>query len=108
MNTRWAQSGLPQVQMRVGIFTGPVVAGSLGGKSRLEYGVLGDTVNIASRLESFDKTRQESVCRVLIGKETLVYIEDQFEVEAWGPLLLKGRAQPVEVYRVVARKSLPN
>jgi CHASE2 domain-containing sensor protein/class 3 adenylate cyclase len=105
INADWQRRGLPVVQMRVGIFTGPVVAGSLGGKERMEYGIIGDSVNIASRLESCEKDRQSSICRVLIAKETLVHIEDEFLVEHWGPLALKGKQQTVDVYRVVCRRT---
>ena len=108
LNEQWKPRGLPVVQMRVGIFTGPVVAGSLGGKERLEYGIIGDSVNIASRLESCEKDRQSSICRVLVAYETLIYIKDEFFVEEWGPLGLKGKQQTVDVYRVVARKPSPS
>jgi adenylate cyclase len=104
INREWQQRGLPVVQMRVGIFTGPVVVGSLGGNERQEYGIIGDSVNIASRLESCEKDRQYSICRVLIAKETLIYIEDKFYVEPWGPLALKGKQQMVDVYRIVAHR----
>lgn len=104
LNQTWQRQGLPIIQMRIGIFTGPIVAGSLGGKERLEYGVIGDSVNIAARLESCEKHRQPSNCRILIGKETFVHLREQFEVESWGPLALKGKQQAIEVYRVVGRK----
>lgn len=55
LNQDWQQRGLPVVQMRAGIFTGDVMAGSLGGKNRLEYAVIGDSVNIAARLEAWQK-----------------------------------------------------
>ncbi len=104
LNQEWQPRGLPVIQMRVGIFTGPIVAGSLGGRDRLEYGLLGDSVNIASRLESCQKERQSSVCRILIAYQTLQYIENQFEVESWGLMPLKGKQQMIDVYRVI-RKS---
>ena len=104
LNKDWKKRGLPVIQMRVGIFTGPIVAGSLGGKERLEYGLLGDSVNIASRLESCYKDRQSSLCRVLIAQQTLQYIEGEFETESWGPLPLKGKRQLVNIYRVIRRK----
>jgi len=109
MNQNWQRLGLPIIQMRVGIFTGPVVAGSLGGKDRLEYGVIGDSVNIAARLESCEKHRQPSNCRILIGYETLLHLQGQFEVESWGLIALKGKQQMVDVYRVVEpqRDTLP-
>jgi adenylate cyclase len=106
LNRDWQKRGLPVIQMRVGIFTGEVVAGSLGGKERQEYGIIGDSVNIASRLESCEKDRQSSICRVLIAHETLVHIQDEFFVEHWGPLALKGKQQTVDVYRVVAPRHL--
>jgi len=50
LNASWQERNLPTVNMRVGIFTGPVVAGSLGSTQRLKYTTIGNTVNIASRL----------------------------------------------------------
>ena len=106
MNQDWRCRGLPVIQMRIGIFTGPVVVGSLGGKDRLEYGVIGDSVNIASRLESCEKHRQPTPCRILIGQQTLDQLQGEFEVESWGPLALKGKQQTVNVYRVLARSTV--
>ena len=103
LNQQWQSRSLPVIQMRVGIFTGPLVAGSLGGRDRLEYGLLGDSVNIASRLESCQKERQSSVCRILIAYQTLQYIEHKFEVEPWGLMPLKGKQQMVDVYRVIRK-----
>jgi class 3 adenylate cyclase len=101
LNEDWQRRGLPTAQMRVGIFTGPIVAGSLGGRDRLEYGVIGDSVNTAARLESYEKTRQSEVCRILIAHETLIHLQNRFEVEPWGPLALKGKQHMVDVYRVL-------
>ncbi|MEG4587117.1 adenylate/guanylate cyclase domain-containing protein [Microcoleus sp. MOSTC5] len=104
MNQNWLARGLPAAKMRVGIFTGPVMVGSLGGSTRLEYGVIGDSVNIASRLESCEKDRQEDTCRILIAQETLLHLEGKFEVESWGALPLKGREEKVNVYRILGIK----
>ncbi len=103
LNKQWQQKGLPSVGMRVGIYTGTVTVGSLGGKNRLEYGVIGDSVNIASRLESCEKHREGGICRILIAEETLSYLKGRFEVESWGELSLKGKAIPVTVYRVLGK-----
>jgi CHASE2 domain-containing sensor protein/class 3 adenylate cyclase len=113
LNLHWQAKGLTPVKMRMGIFTGPVVAGSLGGRDRMEYGVLGDTVNTASRLESCEKDRMESHCRILIGQDTYDYlIEDSaflesIVVEAWGERQLKGKSQLVNVYQVSSTPRLP-
>lgn len=105
LNLDWKSRGLPVVQMRIGIYTGPVMVGSLGGKERLEYGVIGDSVNIAARLESCQKDYQPCDCRILIAYETLIHLPDNLQVEAWGALQLKGKEHKVDVYRVVGRKA---
>ncbi|ASC70748.1 adenylate-guanylate cyclase domain protein [Halomicronema hongdechloris C2206] len=101
LNQHWQGQGLAPLEMRVGIFTGPVVVGSLGGSTRLEYGIIGDSVNIAARLESLDKTRQSSSCRILIGEATQQYLNSGVPLEHWGAFPLKGRQQTVRVFRVV-------
>ncbi|NJK99494.1 MAG: adenylate/guanylate cyclase domain-containing protein [Spirulinaceae cyanobacterium SM2_1_0] len=101
LNQDWPQRGFPQMQMRIGIFTGPAIVGSVGGKDRLEYGVLGDSVNTAARLENCEKHRQPDDCRILIARETLLYLGDRYQVESWGPIALKGKEQMIEVYRIL-------
>ncbi|VXD23316.1 CHASE2 domain-containing protein [Planktothrix paucivesiculata] len=101
LNQKWQQQNLPEVRMRIGIYTGVVTVGSLGGKNRLEYGVIGDSVNIASRLESCEKDRHVGECRILTTKETLIYLPKKYTVESWGELTLKGRKKSVEVYQVL-------
>ena len=108
LNTFWEEHSLPTVRMRVGIFTGPVVAGSLGSSQRLKYTTIGDTVNIASRLEHFAKEvvgydLTNSPCRILIGESTLQHLGSQFKTERVGEVSLTGKTQKVTVYRLISQ-----
>jgi adenylate cyclase len=105
LNARWKERGLPVGSMRVGIYTGPLMSGSLGSADRMEYAVLGDTVNIASRLESFDKdfTGQASTnpyCRILVGESTYKLLDNRFHADLVGTLPLKGKAEKVTIYQI--------
>ncbi|MEB3295162.1 MAG: adenylate/guanylate cyclase domain-containing protein [Synechococcales bacterium] len=100
LNQRWQQQKQGTVNMRIGIATGAVVVGSLGSRERSEYGIIGDTVNTASRLESCQKERQPNFCRILISGATHQYLTDASHLEYWGMLELKGKQQRVDVYHI--------
>ena len=108
LNSQWKERGMQMGSMRVGIHTGPLMAGSLGSADRMEYAVIGDTVNTASRLESFDKdlasqTSGNEYCRILIGETTYKLLDGQFHTELVGTLPLKGKAEKVTIYKVVGK-----
>ena len=105
LNSLWSAEGLPAIGIRIGIYTGPLVAGSLGSRERMEYTVIGDTVNVASRLESLDKgladpDKPGSRCRILIGDSTLRLLKGRFHAKRIGEMQLKGKDQGVTVFMV--------
>ncbi len=82
--------------IRIGINTGRVVAGNIGSPKRMDYTVIGDPVNIASRLESIAKANQ-----ILIGEETYKAVKDKFEIRKIGPTKVRGRSAEIMVYEVI-------
>jgi adenylate cyclase len=95
-NRQLERQGLPMARMRVGIHTGPLAAGALGGKERMNYTVIGDTVNTASRLESFDKSVGfEKDCRIIASETTLGLAGPTYQVTRVGDIALKGKDKPV-------------
>ncbi|WP_174627012.1 CHASE2 domain-containing protein [Candidatus Methylobacter favarea] len=105
LNQNWAARNLPVVTMRIGLNTGPLLAGSLGNKERLEYTIHGDTVNTAARLESYDKEGLAadyfvSPCRILISATTEQHLSPAFYRTSLGSVALKGKNKCIEVFRL--------
>jgi len=106
LNAVWNGRGLPSVGVRIGIGSGVVVAGALGSADRLKYTTVGDTVNTAARLESFEKDGAgDDLCRVLIADATLALLQGQFESREVGRFRLRGKANEVVVHQIVGARS---
>jgi adenylate cyclase len=76
--------------------TGHVVAGNIGSSKRMDYTVIGDSVNIASRLESSAKPNQ-----ILIGEETFRHVKRKFKTKKVGSKILRGKTESIMVYEVL-------
>ena len=106
MNERNEAQGLSTVGMRIGVHTGPLLAGCVGSAQRMKYTTVGDTVNAAARLESLDRefvaeTAGRRPCRILISEATANLLGERFQLERIGEVSLKGKAQAMVAYRVV-------
>ena len=103
LNEEFAKENLPAVRVRVGIYSGEVVQAGLGSEDRFEFTVLGDVVNIASRLESYTTEDDGATARVLIGESTRSLVEGNFRIEPLGEIPLKGKTVMINVFRVFER-----
>jgi len=96
-NTKRLEAGEDRVDVRIAIHSGPVVVGDIGSATRVDYTVLGNTVNIAARFEgSVAKPGQ-----IVIGETTQAAVADVFKTEHLGDVPLKGLSSKIAVYLVV-------
>jgi adenylate cyclase len=99
LNTEFREQGLPPLSIGIGIHTGEVVAGLIGPDERVEYGVVGEPVNLASRVEALTK---DMIATILVSRDIATRIGSQFTLGRTALLPVKGKADPVEVIEVLA------
>jgi adenylate cyclase len=91
----------PRLRIGVGINTGPMVVGNIGSQRRFNYTVMGDAVNLASRLEACNKLYGT---RILIGEKTRTAIGDEFLLREIDAVRVKGKRLPVRVFELLAKR----
>jgi adenylate cyclase len=95
----WESQGFPSISLRIGLHTGPVIAGNVGSKKHFNYTVMGDTVNLAARLERVNKFYGTEI---MMSDATYRRLGNNFLVRELDLVQVHGRAQPVMVYELLS------
>jgi adenylate cyclase len=103
LNRQWRERGLPTIGVGIGINTDIVVAGNMGSETRLNYTVLGDGVNLASRLEELTKT-PEYETRIIISGSTLAMAKERYRTRRLGEVAVKGKQKATEIFALLGRE----
>jgi class 3 adenylate cyclase/CHASE2 domain-containing sensor protein len=101
LNQKWISEGRTPIRIGVGINTGEMIVGAIGSERLVDYTVIGDNVNTASRLEGLNK---QYGTEIIISEYTYEYVKDIVEVEFLGTPALKGKTQEVKIYSVLRLK----
>lgn len=99
LQAKWAREGKPKIEIGVGINTGEVFVGNIGSVNRMEYTVIGDTVNLASRLESYNKIYKT---KMLISASTYEETKSFVDVIKISNVEIRGKAQKMDIYEVLS------
>ena len=98
LNRKWAEAGMPQLDIGIGINSGDMIAGNIGSPSIMSYTVIGDNVNLGSRLESLNK---DYGSRIIISDASRTRLTGGYDLRPLGEVVVKGKTRPVAIFEVV-------
>ncbi len=99
---KWKKEGKPDVFVRIGLNTGDMVVGNMGGTGRFDYTVIGDSVNLGSRLEGANK---QYGTYIMASERTRDLVKDFFIFRELDLLIVKGKTKPITVFELIGRKN---
>ncbi len=99
MHAKAVSQGRDGFSVKIGVNSGPIIAGNVGAKKRLNYTAVGDTVNVAARLESVPG---DYGCMLVIGEQTAALLGDDFVLRELDRIAVKGRATPLSIFEPVS------
>jgi adenylate cyclase len=100
LNVKWNSEGRPSLDIGVGINTGPMIAGNIGSDQIMSYTVIGDAVNLGSRLESLNK---QYSAHIIISDATRSHLKGTYTFKPLGDVVVKGKTKPVAIFEVLDR-----
>jgi adenylate cyclase len=104
LNDRWRRAGRPELDIGIGINSGEMIAGNIGSEAIMSYTVIGDAVNLGSRLESLNK---EYGTRIIISEATRSLLTIPMKTRPIGQVTVKGRSQAVQIYELLGEGRQP-
>jgi len=104
LKARWTKEGKPALSARVGINTGEVIVGNMGSRHLFDYTVMGDHVNLGSRLEGANKNYKT---KIMISEFTHSELDDEFYTRPLDLIRVKGKQKPIEVFELIGTKDHP-
>ena len=97
LNRKWVGEGRSPLDIGIGINSGEMIAGNIGAQAVMSYTVIGDNVNLGSRLESLNK---EYKTRIIISDATRSRLKGQYEMRPLGDVIVKGKSKPVAIFEI--------
>ena len=104
LNQKWVKEGRARLDIGIGINSGDMIAGNIGSSTIMSYTVIGDHVNLGSRLESLNKDHRT---RIIISDATRARLSGRYEIRPLGEVVVKGKTRPVAIFEIVVPSPIP-
>jgi len=104
LQEKWKKEGKPPIDIGIGIHTGDAIVGSLGSEQRMQYTAVGDTVNIAERLQEITREKKH---QIIVSETTFNALYNEFPYMNLGPQSLHGKEHPINAYAILLKERKP-